>query len=91
MTSQISTIADETRPQLNERQRVLELARHLNRIGRKSERILSMQLQQLELAMADFERERAAWRRQQQRESQQLDELRIQLLQQLRSSRSRVV
>jgi hypothetical protein len=82
MNTLIPTIAEKSPPQLNERQRVLELAGKLNRIGRKSERFLSMQLQQLELAMVDFERERAAWRRQQQRETQQLEQLRDQLLKQ---------
>jgi len=89
MTLQIPTMTEEVESPSNERARVLELARQLNRIGRSTERFLSMQLQQLELAIADFEHERAAWRRQQQRESAQLEELRNQLLQQQQDSVSR--
>lgn len=54
------------------RQRLLELARHLDRLGRNTEEFLCRQLEQLEREIDEFEREKAAWRRQLHRESNQL-------------------
>ncbi|MCA9079089.1 MAG: hypothetical protein KDA58_00960 [Planctomycetaceae bacterium] len=45
-------------------QQLLTLARRLDRFGGKLERFLSVQLQQLELAISNFERERSAWEEQ---------------------------
>ena len=58
---------------------VLETARELDRLGRRIERFLSLQLQQLEMAMASFDRERAAWQRQKQREHAELEKGRKEL------------
>ena len=58
------------------RQELLELARNLDRFGRRAEQFLCQQLEQLETARDDFEREKAAWRRQVRRESRQLAEQR---------------
>ena len=52
---------------------VLELARHLDRFGRSAEQFLIQQLQQLETAIEEFEREKAAWRRQVRRETELLN------------------
>jgi len=52
--------------------RLLELARQLDAFGRQAEQFLHAQLDELQLAMLDFEREKAAWRRQMDRESAQL-------------------
>ena len=54
------------------RQRLLELARSLDRMGRQSEEFLCAQLQQLADALDEFDREKAAWRRQLRRESAEL-------------------
>ncbi|MCP4786510.1 MAG: hypothetical protein GY903_32495 [Fuerstiella sp.] len=54
------------------RQQLLELARHLDRFGRDTEQFLNRQLDELGHAIDDFEREKAAWRRQLRRESRQL-------------------
>lgn len=54
------------------RQRLLELARQLDRFGRQSEEFICRQLEQLERAVEEFERERDAWRRQLRRETAQL-------------------
>ncbi len=45
------------------RQELLELTRQLDHMGKRFERFMSMQLQQLEIAIDDFDREREAWRR----------------------------
>ena len=59
-----------------ERQLILGLARDLDYFGRRAERFLSLQLQQLEVAIEDFERERTAWRRQQQRVTGRIEQQR---------------
>lgn len=62
------------------RQQLLAFARHLDRFGRETEDFLSRQLEQLENAIDEFEREKAAWRRQLRRESNQLADQREQLV-----------
>ncbi|QDT33368.1 hypothetical protein [Thalassoglobus polymorphus] len=52
------------------RQELLEVARRLDQTGKRFERYISMQLQQLEIAIDDFDRERDAWRRQRDREAE---------------------
>jgi len=54
------------------RQQLLELARHLERFGRHAEQFLCQQLEELGQAVDEFDREKAAWRRQLRRESSQL-------------------
>ena len=66
------------------RQRLLELARSLDRMGRQTENFLCGQLQQLAASLEEFEREKAAWRRQLRRESADLARQRDEL-EQLRS------
>jgi hypothetical protein len=61
------------------RRQLLEFARHLDRFGRDTEDFLSRQLEQLERAIDEFERDKAAWRRQLRRESSQLADQREQL------------
>ncbi len=76
-----STLAGQTvAPSGNCRGQILELARSLDRLGRRADQFLSQQLQQLEIAVDDLERERAAWRRQQQREMLQLEKQRAELI-----------
>jgi hypothetical protein len=64
---------------------LLNFARRLDRFGRDAEQFVSQQLEQLEIAINEFERDKAAWRRQLRRESSQLAEQREQL-EQLRES-----
>ena len=52
--------------------RLLEMARSLDAFGRQAEQFLQQQLDDLQLAMEELEREKAAWRRQMDRESRQL-------------------
>ena len=60
---------------LNEQRReLLDYARSLDYLGRRFERFVSMQLQQLEVAIDDFQRERAAWQRQRDRELERIRE-----------------
>lgn len=54
------------------RQQLLELARSLDRFGRSAETFLCEQFELLERGIDEFEREKAAWRRQLRRESSQL-------------------
>ena len=65
---EIDTDADTTSGQ----QQVLQLARSLDAIGRRTEEFLCEQLGQLERAIDEFEAEKAAWRRQHRRESLEL-------------------
>ena len=58
--------------QPSEHQQMLFLARRLDTIGRGTEQFLCQQLDQLERAISEFESEKAAWRRQLQRESHEL-------------------
>ncbi len=58
------------------RRQMLMLARRLDRFGLQAEQFLSRQLEQLERAIDEFESEKAAWRRQFQRETSQLAHLR---------------
>jgi len=53
-------------------QQVLQRARSLDAIGRRTEEFLCEQLDQLERAIEEFESEKSAWRRQYLRESQEL-------------------
>lgn len=74
MTSSSSSL-DQDRPvggTGRDGRQVLELARSLDRMGRRAEEFLCEQLGQLERAIDEFEREKAAWRRQLRRESAQL-------------------
>jgi len=68
-----------SRPSAPTRQELLQHARRLDRFGRDAEQFLSRQLEQLEAAINEFERDKAAWRRQMRRESSQLAEQREQL------------
>lgn len=52
--------------------RLLEMARSLDVFGRQAEKFLQQQLEDLQFAMEELEREKAAWRRQMDRESSQL-------------------
>lgn len=63
----------------SELQQMLTLARELERHGRRAERFITTQLQQLELAVADLDRERAAWLRQKERETQVLEDMRLEI------------
>ena len=54
-------------------QELLDLARHLDRFGRNAELFLTQQFEQLERALEEFEREKAAWRRQVRRETDLLN------------------
>lgn len=53
-------------------QQVLQLARSLDAVGRRTKEFLCEQLDHLERAIDEFESEKAAWRRQQRRESEEL-------------------
>ncbi len=55
------------------RQELLDLTRQLDHMGKRIERFMSMQLQQLEIAIDDFNREREAWRRHRDREGKGLE------------------
>jgi hypothetical protein len=82
----------QTQEQLIDTDDVLETARNLDRLGRRVERYLSMQLQHLEMAVARFDRERAAWKRQRQSELEHLEQSRRELeaaWEQLRAARQR--
>ncbi|MEZ6060401.1 MAG: hypothetical protein R3C19_08575 [Planctomycetaceae bacterium] len=57
------------------RLQLLELARNLDDCGRRTERFLTQQLQQLQQAIDEFEAEQSAWRRQQAREAEVLKAL----------------
>ena len=67
---------------------MLLLARRLDTIGRRTEQFLCEQLDQLKLAIDEFESEKAAWRRQFQRESHELVQRRDELQQLLASNPS---
>lgn len=62
------------------RQELLEKARQLNHLGKRFERYMSLQLQQLELTIDDFEREKEAWQRQKERELYQINSARPHLI-----------
>lgn len=70
--------------QQSQHQKMLLLARRLDTMGRRAEQFLCEQLDQLKLAIDEFESEKAAWRRQFQRESHELAQQREEI-QQLRS------
>lgn len=55
---------------------MLTTARDLDRLGRRVERFLSMQLKQLEISIARFDREREAWLRRRQAELAQIEQSR---------------
>jgi len=67
---------------------MLLLARRLDTIGRRTEQFLCEQLDQLILAIDEFESEKAAWRRQFQRESHELVQRRDELQQLLAANSS---
>ncbi len=67
---------------------MLLLARRLDTIGRGSEQFLCQQLDQLERAISEFESEKAAWRRQLQRESHELARQRDEVQQLLEANTS---
>lgn len=76
-----STQAGQTAaPSGNYRGQILEMARSLDRIGRRADQFLSQQLKQLQIAVEDLDREKSAWRRQQQREMMQLQKQREELI-----------
>lgn len=52
---------------------LLDNARNLDHYGKRFERFMSMQLQKLEIAIDQFEREKDAWRRQRDRELSELN------------------
>ena len=66
-----SAINSETssRPSHKTQQELLDIAHHLDRFGRDAEQFLTRQFSQLERAIDEFEREKAAWRRQVRRET----------------------
>ena len=66
-------------------QQLLQHARSLDAIGRRTEEFLCEQLVQLERAIDEFEAEKSAWRRQQRRESQELARQREEIDQLLKS------
>ncbi|MEZ6032278.1 MAG: hypothetical protein R3C17_04235 [Planctomycetaceae bacterium] len=70
-----------------QREEMLALARRLDAFGRQAEKFLCAQLDQLEQASREFEAEKAAWRRQFRRESNELVKAR-QEIQQLTSHNS---
>lgn len=55
-----------------QRRKMLEVAHSLDSLGKRFERFVSIQLQQIEVAIDDFQRERAAWQRQRDREMERL-------------------
>ena len=57
-----------------QRRELLEYARSLDYLGKRFERFVSIQLQQLEVAIDDFQRERSAWQRQRERELERIRE-----------------
>ena len=73
--------------QQSQHQKMLLLARRLDTMGRRTEQFLCEQLDQLKLAIDEFESEKAAWRRQFQRESNELAQQRDEI-QQLRAANS---
>lgn len=73
-----------------QREQMLTLARRLDAFGRQTEQFLCQQLDQLERAIAEFESEKSAWRRQLQRESIELARARSEV-QQLTAYNSSVV
>lgn len=73
--------------QQSQHQKMLLLARGLDTMGRRTEQFLCEQLDQLKLAIDEFESEKAAWRRQFQRESHELAQQRDEI-QQLRAANS---
>ena len=68
---EISILEEEPEKAVLSQQELLELTRQLDHLGRRFERFMSMQLQQLEVAINDFHRERDAWSRQRRFEEQQ--------------------
>ncbi len=76
--------------QQSQHQKMLLFARRLDTMGRRTEQFLCEQLDQLKLAIDEFESEKAAWRRQFQRESNELRQQRdeIQQIQPANSSGS---
>ncbi len=73
--------------QQSQHQKMLLFARRLDTMGRRTEQFLCEQLDQLKLAFDEFESEKAAWRRQFQRESNELAQQRDEI-QQLRAANS---
>lgn len=67
------TVEEESETTILSRQELLELTRQLDHMGRRFERFMSMQLQQLEVAINDFDRERDAWRRHRRLEEQKTE------------------
>ena len=68
-------IAHADAAEINQQRRdLLEYARSLDYLGKRFERFISIQLQQLEVAIDDFQRERAAWQRQRERELEKIRE-----------------
>lgn len=74
--------------QPSQHQQMLLLARRLDTIGRGTEQFLCQQLDQLERAINEFESEKAAWRRQLQRESHELARQRDEVQQLLEANTS---
>jgi hypothetical protein len=65
----------------SQREQMLALARRLDAFGRQAEQFLCEQLEQLEQASREFEAEKAAWRRQFRRESNELAKARLEVQQ----------
>lgn len=84
-SAELGCNADAT-PQ-SQHQKMLLLARRLDTMGRRTEKFLCEQLDQLKLAIDEFESEKAAWRRQFQRESHELAQQRDEI-QHLRAENS---
>lgn len=84
----VNTAEADSTPDTTESSRsdVLEMARQLDRFGRRAEQFLSFQLQLLERSIDEFEQEKLAWRRQQQREQSQLEKLRQEVALERRSA-----
>ena len=78
-STQMATDQIECESGVGSQQKLLELARRLDRFGRDAETFLTVQLDQLSRAIADFEEEKAAWRRQLKRETRQLEAERLRL------------
>ncbi len=77
ISSEIGQMAAPTR---DDKSQILEMARSLDRIGRRADQFLSQQLTQLQIAVENLDREKSTWRRQHRREVMQLQKQREELI-----------
>lgn len=71
--NEMPTVEVDSETVIMSQQELLDLTRQLDHMGKRFERFMSMQLQQLEIAFDDFDREREAWRRHREREGNEIE------------------